>query len=112
MCDSVITSTTLSKARTPEEIRNAILRFESLLTKLPGAFLGDENVLPLAHLFGYGLYVRQLAIPRGCIWIGKIHKYDHARFLLLGEILVVTEFDDVQHQKAPYYMITKAGTKK
>ena len=41
----------------------------------------------------------------------KIHKEEHPFFLMKGECSVLTE-DGPQKIKAPYYDITKAGTKR
>ena len=100
----------LISPKTPEDIRKAIFAFQEIMHTVPGAFFGDT--LPLVHHFAHKLYARELQIPQGCLWIGKLHKYSHARFLLKGAILVVTESAGVQHQQAPYYMITEAGTKR
>ena len=98
--------------RPPEEIRAAIMRFEKVIEKLSGAFFSENNVCPLKHSFANGVYVREIFMPKGLIIVGKIHKYAHPNFLMQGEVLVVTEHDDVQHLIAPFSMISQAGTKR
>jgi hypothetical protein len=92
--------------------RKLIQQFEQALSQLPEAVLGDSDELPLTHSFADGMYIREMFIPKGYIWVGKIHKYSHPIFLLRGEILVVTEFDGPVYQKAPSYMIALVGTKR
>jgi hypothetical protein len=93
-------------------IREQILRFEAALAQLPGATVGDTDTLPLTHSFADGCYVRQIFIPAGMMLTGKIHKHSHPNFLMLGEVLVATEFGGVEHLRAPLAMISQAGTKR
>jgi len=101
-----------SPVKTADTLRADILAFEHLLSHLPSVVFGDADCLPLTHAFADGLYIRELCIPQGFLWVGKLHRYAHGHFLLRGEILVVTEFTGVVHQKAPQYMVTPAGTKR
>jgi len=66
---------------------------------------------PLEHDFLEGCYVRKITIPAGHILTSKIHKVTHPYFVLKGDVSVVTE-SGLQRIHAPYYGITKAGTKR
>lgn len=92
--------------------RGDIIEFEELLKQVPGAVLGDNDLMPLKHSFAPGVYVREIFIPKGSVLTGKIHRHEHPNFLMKGEVIVVTEFGGREHLKAPMSMISKAGTKR
>lgn len=91
------------------EVRNKILEFESELAKVPGAMFGD--CFPLKHTFADGCYIREISVPKGHIIVTKIHKVAHPCFILAGDCSVLTE-KGIQRIKAPFHMITPAGTKR
>lgn len=70
----------------------------------------DERY-PLKHSFGKGLYVREFFAPAGTLIISKIHKHDHPYFIMKGCTSVLTE-EGVDVLEAPFYGITKSGTKR
>src|ERR1035437_7035163 len=72
-------------------IRDRIVAFEEHLTKLEGAFVGDNDLCPLKHTFSDGIYVREIFIPAGTYIVGKLHKHSHPNFLLSGVVDVITE---------------------
>lgn len=96
-------------AELQQNIRDAILRFEALLSELPGAGFGD--IFPLKHSFAEGCYVREILVPKGYVCVGKIHKHSHPRFILSGEFIAFTEHTGWQYFKAPAYAISQAGRK-
>src|SRR3990167_9863372 len=63
------------------DFRDRITRFEEALGDTPGSFAGDTDNCPLKHHFANGIYVREILIPRGCLYVGRIHKFDHPRVL-------------------------------
>lgn len=65
----------------------------------------------LQHFFAHGLYGRQLYIPKGTAYVGKIHRFSHMRFVLGGHLLIVTETGRYEC-KAPHFMITPAETRR
>lgn len=93
-------------------IRNEILNFETDMMNAKGVEFGDNENCPLTHSFSDGMYVREIAIPKGRLIVGKIHKHDHPNFLLKGEVTVVTESEGRKRIKAPCSMISTAGTKR
>ena len=85
--------------------RAKIDRLEETLLGMPQA---DGK---LEHQFAHGLYGRQLHIPKGTAYVGKIHRFSHFRFVLTGHLLIITE--DGQYEcKAPHVMVTPAGTRR
>ena len=81
----------------------------------------DENVWmsdkelqernPVKHTFTDGYYMREIFSPSGQLLISKIHKKEHAYFLMEGELSILTE-EGVFRIKAPHQGITKPGTKR
>lgn len=91
--------------------RMEIQNLEDVMRKHPNAITGDHPLLPLKHIFGDGLYVRDLTIPKNTLVVGKIHRKRTLNILLKGEITVLTE-EGVKRLKAPLYFISPAGSKK
>lgn len=91
--------------------RSRIDKFERELSRIPGAEHGDNQRCPLSHTFGDGIYVRQIFMPAGAVIVSKIHQTDHPYFVMKGRCLVTTEEGQVEIQ-APYWGMTKAGTKR
>ena len=89
---------------------NKMLEFESVLGQLPGARFGDDTG-PLKHTFADGLYIREFTGLAGTIAVSKLHKTNHPYFVLKGEASVLTD-EGMVKIKAPYWGITKAGTKR
>lgn len=97
---------------TPAEIRASLEAFEAVLATHPQAVEGDSDQFPLTHTWGGGLYLREIVIPQGSLLTGKIHKTEHAVFLMQGRIRVVSEEGGMQELSAPAYFLSAAGTKR
>ena len=93
-----------------KEIRGKILTVEAKMLEMPGA-LKDDDCAPLKHTFADGMYIREITMPKGKLFISKIHKFTHPFFVLKGECSVLTE-DGIVRIKAPYSGITQPGTKR
>ena len=66
---------------------------------------------PVKHTFAGGCYIREIFNPANELLVTKIHKKEHPFFLLKGKMSIATE-EGVKNIKAPYYGITKPGTKR
>ena len=97
------------------KLRGKILRVEDALCHLPGALIGDSpeylKICPLRHTFADGSYIREITMPKGMLFVTKIHKITHPYFLLKGDVSVLTE-EGVVRIKAPFHGITLSGTKR
>ena len=97
------------------DIRKNILRLESEMFKLPGVLIGDSPeylaVCPLKHTFADGMYIREIFMPKGILFVTKIHKFTHPYFLLQGDCSILTE-EGIKRIKGPFSGITPAGTKR
>ena len=95
-----------------ESRRKKIVEFQAALEQ--GPCLSDDQVdkvLPVKHYFANGQYAREMAIPRGVILVGKIHKHEHLNFITKGEVSFLSEFEPMRI-KAPYTFASPAGTKR
>jgi len=95
------------------EYRKGIVELEEKIKKIDGVLVGKklDEYNPLKHTFADGYYIREINTPAEQFIITKIHKEEHPFFLMKGECSVLTE-DGPKRIKAPYYDITKAGTKR
>lgn len=91
----------------------ATAQFRKKVDELEGALIVHPGRVEekLEHFFAHGLYGRQLFIPKGVAYVGKIHRFSHMRFVLGGHLLIVTE-DHRYECKAPHFMITPAMTRR
>lgn len=89
--------------------REAMTKIQNKIDEMPGVMHG--NCFPLEHKFGDGLYVREIFMPKGMLIVSKIHKFTHPYFVLKGKCSVLTEEGIIRIQ-APFYGMTKAGTKR
>lgn len=86
-------------------MREKVQRAEAVMLTMP------QLELPVKHHFSYGVYARELFIPKGTTLTGKIHKYEQLNILSQGEISVLTE-EGVKRVKAPFHIVSPAGTKR
>ena len=97
----------------PHNRKNLIERmteFDRAIGQLPGARFGDD-ACPLTHTFGDGVYIRQITMPANTVVVSEIHTTNHPYFVIKGKVSVLTE-DGTVCIKAPYWGMTKAGTKR
>lgn len=94
-----------------QDFRNTVANIEKEMLKLPNTVVGDRPEMPLTHIFGDGLYVRELFIPKGYLIVGKIHKRKTFNLLLKGEITILAE-GGIKRLKAPLYFFGEANSKK
>ena len=89
--------------------RKDINKLEKFMSKQPD--VQHNDCFPLKHIFGDNIYIREITMPPGQLITSKIHKFTHPYFVMKGKVSVVTE-DGVIHIQAPYWGVTKAGTKR
>jgi len=91
--------------------RKKILHLQDEIQGLIKEGIATEAVCPLKHHFVKGMYARELFIPQGTLYVGKIHKFSHFRIISQGKVSIFTEEGETLMQ-APCTMITPAGTKR
>ena len=82
-----------------------IFEAEKILLQMP------QLKMKVVHHFSDGLYARELHIPKGTLLTGAIHRFQNLNILSQGEISVSTS-DGMKHIKAPFTIISPAGTKR
>lgn len=104
--------TTVQQALEHAQRRGQILAFEAALAQVPGAVFGDNDLCPLTHHFGDGIYMREMFIPAGTLLVGKIHKHAHPVFLVRGALRLYTEAGGVEDLRAPQAFMAPPGVKR
>jgi len=92
------------------DIRDRIGMAEEALSQMPNVEYGNDGG-ELKHTFADGTYIRQITMLKGTLLTSRIHKIEHPYFVMKGECSVLTEEGSVKI-KAPYWGITKPGTKR
>ena len=100
----------VSKVPEHKAFINKVFDIEAVIGNLPDAKFGDDAT-PLKHTFADGLYIREMRAPKGMLNVSKLHKTTHPFFILEGDVSIQTP-EGVVRLKAPYFGITKAGTKR
>ena len=90
-------------------IQNADM-FGNFLMEFPDAKIGDD-ACEIMHHFADGMYIREMHGPKGMVVVTKLHKTTHPYFVISGDVTVKTA-EGLVRIKAPYFGITKAGTKR
>ena len=101
---------------TKEEWQTKIIQAEEVLSSVDGSCIGPSEadiagIGTLKHYFVKDAYVREITMAKGAIFTSQIHKYSHPYFVMEGDCDVLTE-DGVINIKAPYWGLTKPGTKR
>ena len=72
----------------------------------------DPKECPSFHHFTPHLYCRETHLPAGTLLTSKTHMTEHPFVISQGAITVWTERQGVETLQAPYFGITKPGTKR
>lgn len=79
-------------------------------------FDAPQRLLPsdveTTHRFTPGMYIREVHMKAGEMWITRVHKYEHPFVISKGSVSVWTEHEGVRHLKAPHTGITIPGTRR
>lgn len=86
-------------------IRDKVFAFENEMKALP------QVELEVKHHFAYGVYGRELYIPKDIILTGQIHKYTQLNLLVKGRMAVFID-NVVKEIEAPFIVVSPAGTKR
>lgn len=95
-----------------KKIRNDILYLEAMISKLPGAVFGDNDLFPVKHTFAGYIYTREMFIPKGGLLTGRIWFDEFPVILSKGEIIVISESTGVKTMKAPFSFVSMPGDKR
>lgn len=87
--------------------REQIDKLEEEAGKLPQLDIDNHT----HHFFSDGMYMRTAWRPADTLVIGRVHKKEHFFILAEGEMTMMTE-QGMQRIKAPYFCVSKPGTKR
>lgn len=67
---------------------------------------------PVTHRRAPGVYIREIYMQAGLLITSKVHRTEHAFFILQGEVSVWTPDQGAVRLAAPFTGITKPGTRR
>jgi len=70
-----------------------------------------QEPIPTAHFLFNGIYVRQTFIPRGIVFVGRVHKVDHLFMVLKGSAEVTVD-EGVHRLVSGMTLMCKPGTRR
>lgn len=78
----------------------------------PLADAPPEESCPVEHIFEPGVYIREMRIPAGMLFIGRPHRHGHRCALLEGSVIHITEANAPHgvQRDAPFEVMTAPGT--
>lgn len=68
----------------------------------------EQTECPVEHLFEHQLYVRDMRIPRGTLFLGRAHRHGHVCQLLEGTVIQLTQAGR-RIVEAPFEVFTTPG---
>lgn len=78
--------------------------------------IGPEGC-PVTHIFENGVYIREMRIPAGTLFIGRAHRHGHKCELVSGEVTVMSPLGqtrkvagDTMMTVPGYHMVLRADT--
>jgi len=94
-----------NKTAVNHSMRSKILRLEN-------ALMEGEKIEPvIKHYFADGMYAREMFVPKGSVFVGKIHKTEHICACLMGHFTIVSELRTYD-ARPPMVVVSKPGTKR
>ena len=85
----------------------SLMEIENKLAKL------EQVDIPTIHTFSGGVYIREIAVPKGTIIIGKRHRHESCNILMKGSmILYMGEDVPTQRIEGPLLFTSPPNTKK
>ena len=92
---------------------NEVERRMVLVTgQAPRGYGEDRADFPTFHHFTPGMYAREIHMAAGSIVTSYVHRYEHPYVVSQGDCFVFTDTLRWQRIVAPYFGITKAGTRR
>lgn len=95
--------------------RNYGLNWPEKLAFLAFKFLEGAQVrCPVTHSFARGVYIREMFIPKGTVFIGRAHRHGHRVELVSGKVCLIDEdhsrpgaYAKTFILEAPFFMTTE-----
>jgi len=85
---------------------------EEKIEAVEAALLPQQQVnCPVTHIFGPGVYVREMSAPAGTFLIGHYHNFEHINIFLKGKVVVLSENGTPVELAAPMTFVGRPGRK-
>lgn len=86
------------------------LTWKQKVAYLSHQFIKCSNApeMPVTHIFAPGVYIREIRIPKGTLFLGREHLHGHLCQLVSGAIVWITP-DGKHRLEAPYQVYSKPG---
>jgi hypothetical protein len=88
-----------------EVFNNSVSRLEAAMLEMPQA------QCDVRHIFGPGVYIREVHLPAGIFAIGHHQKKPHMNVLVKGSVRILNEHGEWQTLEAPLTYVGKPGRK-
>ena len=91
---------------------NLEIRLQEEIEQLGIAMSAEPQVdIKVAHHFSKGIYAREITIPKGVAFVGKVHKHQNLNIISRGKIIVST-FEGSGILEAPYTVVSPPGVQR
>lgn len=87
---------------------------ETSLASVEGSVVrldGETVDIKITHYFSDGVYAREMFVPKGVAWVGKIHKRTNLSIMSQGDMSFRDE-RGLRRVKAPYTFVAPPGTQR
>lgn len=71
----------------------------------------DQVDCPIRHIFGPGLYIREMTMPKGAFVLGHHHNFDTMNIMIKGKIQVILGDGTITEFTAPQTFVSPPGRK-
>ena len=73
---------------------------------------GPQVELEINHYFSKDVYAREMIVPKGVAFIGKVHKHENLTIISQGSIVVHSTTEGVRTLHAPCTFVSPPGTQR
>lgn len=87
------------------DLRIKLSQLESEMKKLP------QLEIKVTHHFSKGVYAREIFVPKGSVFVGKIHKHQNLNIMSSGRGSIIS-IDGAMLIRAPYTIVSSPGVKR
>lgn len=112
MSAELATTGTSALAAMDRIINEVERRMVEIVGAKPRGYGENADGFPTFHHFAPGLYCREIRMPAGSVVTSYIHRHEHPYVVSAGECYVLNAECKWDHIVAPYFGITKAGTRR
>jgi len=90
---------------------NQILSSDNINSVIENVLQFPQAPCPVRHIFGAGIYIREISIGAGVFSIGHLQKKEHMNHMLKGRVIMVNEDGTTTEVIAPCTFVSQPGRK-